>query len=149
MPHSPRVHEGQLWALDSGRGYFVRIDRTTGNIENVVFLPGFLRGLALHGHYAIIGLSLPRDGAFSGLELDSELKRRDAEAWAGLNIVDTKTGDIVEWLRLEGRIRETFAVGVITDVRCSMAIGLMTSEIQTHVSIGRPSPRNGKFLIRT
>ena len=70
MPHSPRVHEGQLWALDSGRGYFVRIDRTTGHIEKIAFCPGFLRGLALHGHYAIIGLSLPRDGAFSGLELD-------------------------------------------------------------------------------
>ncbi len=135
MPHSPRLHRGQLWALDSGRGYLVRVDPHNGRIENVAFCPGFLRGLAFSGKYAVVGLSLPRDGTFSGLELDGELKKRDADPWAGLNIIDTTSGDVVQWLRLEGHLRETFAVAIMPEVRCPMAIGLMTSDILTHITV--------------
>jgi uncharacterized protein (TIGR03032 family) len=135
MPHSPRVHQDQLWALDSGRGYLVRVDRFNGKLERIAFCPGFLRGLSFRGKFAIVGLSLPRDGAFTGLELDDELKKRDADAWAGLNIIDTKSGDVVQWLRLEGHLRETFDVAVIPEVRCPMAIGLMTPDIRTHITV--------------
>jgi uncharacterized protein (TIGR03032 family) len=33
MPHSPRLHDGALWALDSGRGWLIRVDRETGATE--------------------------------------------------------------------------------------------------------------------
>jgi uncharacterized protein (TIGR03032 family) len=135
MPHSPRLHRGQLWALDSGRGYLVRVDAASGRCENVAFCPGFLRGLAFTGRFAVVGLSLPRDGSFSGLELDDELKKRDADPWAGLNIVDTATGDVVQWLRLRGHLRETFSVGVLPEVRCPMAVGLMSPDIRSHITI--------------
>jgi len=135
MPHSPRLYRGQLWALDSGRGYLVRVDAAGGRCEKVAFCPGFLRGLAFVGKFAVIGLSLPRDGSFSDLELDDELKKRDADPWAGLNIIDTTTGDVVQWLRLRGHLRETFSVSVLPEVRCPMAIGLMTPDIRTHITI--------------
>ena len=135
MPHSPRLYRDQLWALDSGRGHIVRVDRLNGKLERVAFCPGFLRGLAFRGKYAVVGLSLPRDGAFTGLELDGELKQRDADPWAGLNIVDTQSGDVVQWLRLDGHLRETFDVAVIPEVRCPMAVGLMTPEIRTHITV--------------
>jgi uncharacterized protein (TIGR03032 family) len=60
MPHSPRVRGGQIWPLDSGTGWLCRVDPQTGRRENVAFCPGFLRGLALHGDYAIATISLPR-----------------------------------------------------------------------------------------
>jgi uncharacterized protein (TIGR03032 family) len=138
MPHSPRLHRDQLWALDSGRGWLVRVDRRTGALENVAFCPGFLRGLAFRGKYAVVGLSLPRDGAFTGLELDQELKKRDADPWAGINIIDTTTGDVVQWLRLDGHLRETFDVAVVSEVRCPMAVGLLTPEIRTHITMEEP-----------
>jgi len=97
-----------------------------------------LRGLAFTGKYAVVGLSLPRDTSFSGLELDDELRKRDAEPWAGINIIDTVSGDVVQWLRLQGHIRETFAVGVLSEVRCPMAIGLLAPEIRTHITIEEP-----------
>ena len=40
MPHSPRFYRGQLWLLDSGQGYFGRVDLTRGRFEPVVFCPG-------------------------------------------------------------------------------------------------------------
>jgi len=135
MPHSPRLYRGELWVLDSGRGYLAKIDLKTGRPHNVAFCPGFLRGLAFCGRFAVVGLSLPRDGNFAGLELDGELKKRDADPWAGLNIIDINTGDVVQWLRLEGHLRETFAVTILPEVRCPMAVGLMTSDILTHITI--------------
>lgn len=83
MPHSPRVHDGTLWLLDSGTGRLGRVDPATGRFEPVVFCPGYLRGLAFHGGHAIVGLSKPRTGSFSGLALDDALKARDASASKG------------------------------------------------------------------
>lgn len=135
MPHSPRLHNGQLWVLDSGRGELCRVDQQTGKREAVAFLPGFARGLAFHGHYALIGLSLPRDGSFSGLELDGELAKRDAEPWCGVQVVDTRNGDIVEWIRLTGDVRELFDVFVLPGVRCPKATGLLDGSIRNEITI--------------
>src|SRR5690606_23004651 len=101
----------------------------------VAFLPGFARGLSFHGPFALVGLSLPRDGSFSGLELDDELAKRDGEPWCGIQIVDTRTGDIVQWIRLTGEVRELFDVFVLPGVRCPQATGLLGSTIQNQISI--------------
>jgi uncharacterized protein (TIGR03032 family) len=135
MPHSPRLHNGKLWVLDSGRGRLCTVDEETGETTTVAFLPGFARGLSFHGHFALVGLSLPRDGSFSGLELDDELAKRDGEPWCGIQIVDTRTGDIVQWIRLTGEVRELFDVFVLPGVRCPQATGLLGSTIQNQISI--------------
>lgn len=135
MPHSPRLHEGTLWVLNSGRGELCRVDEKTGKRDVVAFLPGFARGLAFHGPYAIVGLSLPRDGSFSGLELDDELARRDAEPWCGVQIVDTRNGNIVEWIRMKGEVRELFDVFVLPGVTCPKATGLLDGAVRNEISI--------------
>ena len=33
MPHSPRVHLGKLWLLNSGTGYIGYADRQTGQFK--------------------------------------------------------------------------------------------------------------------
>jgi len=129
MPHSPRWHAGRLWLLNSGTGYLGTVDLATGVFEPRVFCPGFLRGLAFHNGHAIVGLSLPRDGSFSGLELDNELKRRDADPWCGIQIVNLASGDIVEWIKLEGGVSELFDVAVLPGVRWPAATGFLSDEI--------------------
>ena len=132
--------DGKLWVLNSGRGELCRVDEETGAREVVTFLPGFARGLAFHGPYAFVGLSLPRDGSFSGLELDGELAKRDAEPWCGVQIVDTRNGNIVEWIRLKGEVRELFDVFVLPGVSCPKATGLLDGSIRTDISIENWSP---------
>ena len=134
MPHSPRIRDGQVWALDSGRGWLIRIDPETGRKEDVAFCPGFLRGLALHRGHAIVTVSLPRDGAFTGLALQDEIKARDGEPWCGIYIIDLRSGDIVEWIRLQGFVKELFDVAVIPDVQCPMALGIGSPDIQNLIS---------------
>jgi uncharacterized protein (TIGR03032 family) len=131
MPHSPRVTADGIYLLDSGRGMLARVDAQTGRKEDIAFCPGFLRGLAIHNGYAIATVSLPRDGAFSGLQLQDELKKRDGEPWCGVCIVDLRTGDLVEWIRLNGAIKELFDVAVIPETRCPMALGVNSSDIQS------------------
>ena len=134
MPHSPRAAADGIWLLDSGRGMLARVDPASGAREDVAFCPGFLRGLSLHAGFAVVTVSLPRDGAFTGLALQDELARRDGEPWCGVCIVDRRSGDIVEWIRLGGAIKELFDVAVIPDVACPMALGIASPDIQSLIS---------------
>ncbi|MEW5420537.1 TIGR03032 family protein [Amorphus sp. 3PC139-8] len=139
MPHSPRVHEGALWVLDSGNGYLTRIDLESRERERVAFCPGFLRGLSFHAGHAVVGLSLARhEGVFSGLPLQEELEKRGGEAWCGVQVVNTRNGDIVEWMRLEGAIRELFDVRILDGVRCPMALPTFGPELASFITIEAP-----------
>lgn len=134
MPHSPRVTPEGIYLLDSGRGMIVRIDPESGEKTDIAFCPGFLRGLAIHNGHAIVTVSMPRDGAFSGLALQDELKKRDGEPWCGVCIVNLRNGDLVEWIRLDGAIKELFDVAVIPGVQCPMALGVQSPDIQSLIS---------------
>lgn len=134
MPHSPRLANGALWVLDSGRGYLSRVDRRTGGLDQVAFCPGFLRGLSFFRNYAVVGASLPRDGAFKGLELDGALRDRDGEARCGVFIIDTNSGDILQWVRFEGAVRELFDVAFIPGVRAAMSVEPMSAEMRNLVT---------------
>jgi len=82
----PRTYRGELWLLNSGTGFFGKVERRHGTFEPVTFCPGYLRCLAFSGNYALVGLSRPRhDRTFSGLALDEGLARRTANASFGLN----------------------------------------------------------------
>jgi uncharacterized protein (TIGR03032 family) len=137
MPHSPRVWNGQIYALDSGRGWLIRIDPETGKKEDIAFCPGFLRGMTIHNGFAIATISLPRDGTFSGLELDGALKKRDGDPWCGVLVISLQSGDIVEHVRLDGAIKELFDVAVIPGAVCPMAIGIDSPEISSMITYDR------------
>ena len=49
-------------------------------------------------------------------------------------IVNLASGDIVEWIRLEGFIAELFDVVAMPGVRCPMAVGPDSIEMQTTIS---------------
>ena len=135
MPHSPRLANGALWVLDSGRGYLCRVDEASGAIERVAFCAGFLRGLSFWRHFALVAASLPRDNTFKGLELDDNIKARDAEPRCGAYIIDTRSGDILHWLRFEGAVRELFDVGFLPGVRAPMSVGLASPEMRTLITL--------------
>lgn len=129
MPHSPRWYNNRLWVLNSGTGHIGTVDLASGAFEPRTFCPGFLRGLAFHNGHAVVGLSLPREGSFSGLALDIDLKKRDAEPWCGIQVVNLASGDIVEWIKLEGGVSELFDVAVLPGVRWPVATGFLNEEI--------------------
>ena len=83
-------------------------DAKSGKTEQVAFCPGFARGLSFWRGYALVATSLPRDGAFMGVELEANVKVRDGEPRCGAYIIDTRNGDILHWIRFDGAMRELF-----------------------------------------
>jgi uncharacterized protein (TIGR03032 family) len=138
MPHSPRLYRGRLWLHNSGAGQFGSIDLAGGGpFEPLTFCPGYLRGLAFAGDYAVVGLSHPRhEKTFSGLALENELAKRDAEPRCGLLIIDLRSGDVAHWIRVEGMVRELYDVAVLPRVSRPMALGLKSDEIERIIAIG-------------
>jgi uncharacterized protein (TIGR03032 family) len=136
MPHSPRLHDGRLWVLNSGRGEFGSIDPASGVFTPVALCPGYARGLAFIGKHAVIGLSRPRrNQTFEGLELDERLAAADAVARCGLLIVDIESGRSVEWLRFEHRIDELYDVAVLPGVAQAEAVGFLGEAIEQNVTV--------------
>jgi uncharacterized protein (TIGR03032 family) len=137
MPHSPRLYRGRLWLHNSGTGHFGSIDPDGGPFEPLTFCPGYLRGLAFVGDYAVVGLSRAREEkTFGGLALEGELAKRGADARCGLLIIHLATGDAVHWLRVEGMVRELYDVAVLPEVSRPMALGLKTDEIERVIAVG-------------
>ena len=135
MPHSPRWHRDTLYLINSGTGFFGRVDLIKRAFEPLVFLPGYARGLTFVGDCAIVGLSQQRENrTFQDLDLQENLKQRDAEARCGLLIVDLKSFDAPHWLRFGGIVKELYDVGVLPGVIRPMAVGFKTDEVRRYLS---------------
>ncbi|WP_425395850.1 TIGR03032 family protein [Aeoliella sp.] len=134
MPHSPRWHDGRLWLLNSGTGYLGSVDLERGEFQPVAFVPGYARGLAFVDHYAIVGLSRPREqNKFGGLALDDELAKRGMTSYTGLAIVDLVSGETVHTLEIQGRIAELYDVAVLRGIKRPAALGLTPESLRYNV----------------
>lgn len=137
MPHSPRLHDGRLWVLNSGRGELGVIDPGTGRFTPVAFCPGYARGLAFIGDHAVIGLSRPRrNKVFEGLALQERMEGGRLEPMAGIVVVELASGRIAHWLRFEHTIDELYDVAVLAGVRQAEAVGFTGDDIERDI---RPS----------
>lgn len=134
MPHSPRWHDEKLWLLNSGQGYLGYLDLNRGNFEPVAFCPGYARGLAFVGHFAVVGLSKPREqNRFGGLELDAGLAERGRSAMTGLQVVDLRTGEVAHTLEIEGKIAELYDVASLRGIRRPAAMGMAIEPLRGNV----------------
>ncbi|WP_292632705.1 TIGR03032 family protein [Mesorhizobium sp.] len=154
MPHSPRLHRGALWLLNSGTGELGIVELPKnggmGHFEPVAFCPGFVRGLAFCGRYAFVGLSKPRYKRFEGLALDARLAGADSEPWCGIQVIDLEKGSCVDWFRIDGQVAELYDLAVIAGFACPMAVSPHSPEAAGFVSHapggGRPQlPANNSF----
>lgn len=136
MPHSPRLVNGRLFVLNSGAGEFGTVDLASGRFEPICFCPGYARGLAIHGNFAVIGLSTCRENrTFSGLPLDDVLVAKNTSPRCGLLIVDLRSGDVVHSLNIAGVVRELYDVAALPGVRMPSALGFKTEEIRRTITI--------------
>lgn len=136
MPHTPRLHNGKLWFVEAGRGWFGFVDLKTGEFERVCWCPGFLRGLRFFGDYALLASSLPRNEVFSGLPLDDLVQQRGVEPECAIYIVDLKRGEIASKIRVSGSVIEIYDLMIIENARQPMMVGLETDEVTKFVYLG-------------
>jgi uncharacterized protein (TIGR03032 family) len=141
MPHSPRWYQGKLWLLNSGTGEFGYLDGE--RFIPLLFCPGFVRGLAFFGDYAIVGLSKLRSKTFAGLALEQRLAVENQTSQCGLRVIDLKTGAIVHWLQIDSVVEELFDVVVLPNVRLPKALGLQNDDIERLVTF----PNSGGMVV--
>jgi uncharacterized protein (TIGR03032 family) len=107
MPHSPRVHDGYLWLLNSGAGELLRIGVASGQTEVVVKLPGYLRGLAIQNGVALVGMSKMRgESQFTGLPLHETPTRLEC----GVVAIHLESGRILGRFHFSNGCTEVFDV---------------------------------------
>ena len=141
MPHSPRLHRGSLYLLDSGHGRVLRWDPGSAEPQVICELPGFTRGLDCFGDVAVVGLSRIRETAvFGGLPL----QERGEELRCGVALVDLTSGDLLASLWFESGVEEVFAVcllpgyrnpallGPDTDIDASQTVWMVPAEERAH-----------------
>jgi uncharacterized protein (TIGR03032 family) len=134
------MHQGHLWALNSGTGHMVKVDQHQVNLEPVAFCPGYLHVLSFVGeHFAVVTLSRPRhDQSFGSLELDEALGRHRETAQCDLPVIDLRNGRIARWIRLEADVSELYDVVALPGVVRPMAFGTKTNDIERIISLGDP-----------
>ncbi len=126
MPHSPRMHAGQLWLLDSGTGSLVAIDERTGRHDTVARVPGYARGLAFHDRFAFVGLSRIREtSTFGGLPI----AERPGELRCGVWVIDWHTGATAGFMQFEAGVEEIFDVQVLEGIRFPAVVGFQKETI--------------------
>jgi uncharacterized protein (TIGR03032 family) len=138
MPHSPRLHDGTLYVLNSGTGHFGSIDVQRKAFEPIAFCPGYLRGLVFADRFAVVGLSRPRseNKTFAGLELGETLAAKGVSARCSIMVIDLKSGDIVHWMNIQGIVEELYDVAVLAGVVRPMALGFKSDEIRRVITFG-------------
>lgn len=141
MPHSPRWYLGKLWLLNSGSGELGFLDGE--QFKPITFCPGFTRGLAFVGNYAIVGLSKIRTKNFSGLRLEQRLTEMGLQSQCGLMVIDLTTGTILHSLLLDGTVEELFDVVVFPNVRLPKALGFQDDDIDRLINF----PDSGGMII--
>ena len=107
MPHSPRFYQDKLWLHNSGTGDFGYVELDTGNFIPVAFCPGYLRGMAFQGNFALVGLSKSRKNqSFSSLAFNQRLEKENISPRCGILVIDLTSGDIVHSLTIDGVVIE-------------------------------------------
>ena len=110
MPHSPRIHLGDVWLLNSGMGQLLLVHPESGLAEVVATLPGYTRGLAPWGAYGVIGLSKIRETAvFGGVPIAENLDALKC----GIAVVELATGRLVGTFEFISGVEEIFDIIVI------------------------------------
>jgi uncharacterized protein (TIGR03032 family) len=136
MPHSPRWHAGRLFALESGRGRLVIVDRANGRTETIVELPGFTRGLSLCGPYAFVGLSkIRKTSAMDGVPLAEQREKLQC----GVAVVDVRSGQLIACLEIQSAVEEIFDVQLLHGARFPEVVGFQQETIQ-HTFVVPPGP---------
>ncbi len=127
MPHSPRCYGGRLWVLNSGTGELLLVDPVQGRSVPVCRLPGYLRGLAFVGPYALVGLSKIRERhIFGGLPI-----QKDFDALrCGVGVVDLRSGRLAGLFEFTSGCEELYDVQFLPGVRRPMILNLQKEAVR-------------------
>lgn len=136
MPHSPRFSKGKLFFLHSGLGQLETLDLASGQRTAICQLPGYVRGLAIAGNFAFVGLSRLRSSSdWAGVPIAAHLERLKSGVW----VIDLTRGTVVGSFEFKQGTDEVFDVQLLPGIRRPFIAGPMEQQPLWTVM---PSPRS-------
>ena len=116
MPHTPRLIEGELYALLSASGELIKINTNNGKIDIIKKFNGYTRGMAYYKGFLFIACSKIREkySSFSDLSIAS------TSTEARIAIMHLNSGNIIAEIKYQNSVEEIYDVQVITDARPGM-----------------------------
>ena len=112
LPHSPRMFGEELFVCNSGFGDVLKVDIKSRKADIVTRLPGFTRGLRIHGDYLFVGLSSIRSTRREIPLLESKVR-----LISGIAVVEKSTGNIRGWLEFSDSISEVLDFDLVSGFR--------------------------------
>jgi len=120
MPHSPRLFNGELYALLSATGELIKVDISTGRYDVVSQHNGFVRGMTLIGDHLFIGLSrLRKTHTFGKLPL----AQRD-DLICGFEVVHLPTGAKVSQFQFHATCEEVYDICALPGLKRPGRLGI-------------------------
>jgi uncharacterized protein (TIGR03032 family) len=105
-------------------------------------LPGIVRGLALHGDFAFVGLSRARP-TLTGVPIVEERDHLKCGLW----VVDLRTGGIASHLEFCSDVDEVFDVQLLNGIRCPCFFGPNADQEGSQLLYPGDGMRPGKSAI--
>lgn len=127
LPHSPRYYRGKVYVCDSGRGLVLAYDPTSGQINEVIKLQGFTRGLAFYGPLMFVGLSRVR---VSGNRVPLPITEEYDETLSGVWVVNLADCREIGYMLFSGDVTQLYDIAVVPDATFPELIGVDDSLIR-------------------
>ena len=109
MPHSPMLHNGEVYMLLSAAGQFVKVDLKKKKVVVIKELDGFCRGLDVISDYAFIGMSKLRKNSSTF----AKLPFADTADTAGIKIIHIPTKAFVGEITYQTSVDEIYEVKIL------------------------------------
>lgn len=117
-PHSVRIFDNMIYVLNSAAGEVLLVDLQAKTTHVLATLPGFTRGLRLHGEVLFVGLSTLRASAVA---LDLPISANN-NLISGIAALDRRSGKLLGMLRLAPGTEEIFDFVIVPGVSRSMVL---------------------------
>ena len=112
MPHSPRMHNNELYMLLSAKGELIKVNLEEKSYEVIKQYDGFCRGLDIYGDYAFVGFSKLRKNSSTFAKLPFS----DKANFAGVKLIHLPTGAEVGSITYKTSVDEIYEVSILPNM---------------------------------
>jgi len=109
MPHSPKMHNNELYMLLSASGKVIKVNIAEKTYETIKQFDGFCRGMDIYGDFMFIGMSKLRKNSSTFAKLSFS----DNADTAGIKIIHIPTKALVGELTFQTTVDEIYGLQII------------------------------------
>jgi len=110
MPHSPKYYKKNVYFCESGTGKVLKFNPETKELDLIIKLQGFPRGLIFYGELMFVGLSKSRASDINNrIPIDEEYD----ETYSGIWIINLEDNSEIAHIKFDGDIYQIYDIAII------------------------------------